>query len=149
MARKTLTYTVTSEGRDKGKVFSITEMSAHQAERWAARLLFALMNSGIEVPEDVSTMGLAGVAKLGFKALGSIPFELAEPLLDEMFECVKIMPNPSNPNIVRGLVEDDIEEVTTRLILRKEVFGLHVDFFTNAAPFATASSMAAAQQLAV
>jgi len=41
---------------------------------------------------------------------------------------VQYQPSPVKPEIVRGLIEDDIEEVATRIQLRKAVFELHVDF---------------------
>lgn len=132
MARRTQSYTVTDEGRDLGKVFVITEMPASQAERWAMRALMALAQSGLDLPDDVQAMGMAGVAALGFQALAGIDFEKAEPLLQEMFECVKVVPDPSRTEVVRSLIETDVEEVVTRLKLRKEIFSLHVDFFTNA-----------------
>lgn len=128
MARKTANITITEEGRDKGKLFVITELSARQAESWAFRALLALMASNVEVPEGVENLGMAGLAVLGFQALNGLKFELAEPLLAEMFTCVQIMPNPKNAMVIRSLVEDDIEEVTTILKLRMEVFNLHTDF---------------------
>ena len=36
--------------------------------------------------------------------------------------------------VTRALVEDDIEEVATRLSLRKDILSLHIDFFTAVAP---------------
>ena len=36
MARNVVNYTAT-DGRDKGKVFLLTEMSARQGEEWAMR----------------------------------------------------------------------------------------------------------------
>jgi hypothetical protein len=133
MARKTLTYTVTDEGRDKGKVFILTEMAASQAERWALRALSALAASGVDVPDDIATAGLAGVARLGVQAFGGLPWEKAEPLIEEMFKCISILPDPAKPGVTRILIEDDIEEVTTRLKLRIELFKLHMSFFPRGA----------------
>lgn len=133
MARKTATVTISAEGRDKGKSFFLTEMSAERSEEWGERALLALVRGGVDVPENVLGLGLAGIAVLGLKALQGLPWELTKPLLDEMFTCVQRMPNPGKPDVVRGLVEDDIEEVKTRLQLRWEVLKLHIDFFTDAA----------------
>jgi hypothetical protein len=132
MARREARVVVDAKGRDKGKIFVLTEMSADKAERWATRLLFALINNGAEFPENIISMGMAGIAAIGIKSLGKLPFEQAEPLLEEMFECVRIQPNVKDPNLTRILIEDDIEEVATRIYLRKELFKLHIDFFTNA-----------------
>jgi hypothetical protein len=139
MARKTKTVVIESEGRDKGKMFHITELPASQSEAWATRALFVMMNCGVEVPDDLLSAGLAGIAAIGIKSLSRVPYEMAKPLFDEMMECVAIVPDPKQPAVRRGyggvgpLIEDDIEEVTTRLILRKAVFDLHLDFFLGAA----------------
>jgi hypothetical protein len=135
--RKTATVTITAEGRDKGKMFAITEMSADASERWALRAFFALMNTGIEIPADIAESGMAGIATMGLAALGKLPYYAAEPLLDDMWACVQAVPNPASPGTVRALVDEDIEEVATRLQLRKEVFALHTDFFTAASTSTT------------
>jgi hypothetical protein len=134
MALKTARVKIDAPGRDLGKTFVLTEMAAEPAERWAMRLVFALMNSGVELPDNIMGAGMAGIAAIGVKALGKLPFEAAEPLLLDMFDCVTIAPDPKNPNLTRSLVTGDIEEVITRLMLRKELFKLHIDFFTTAEP---------------
>ena len=105
MARNTANYTVTEEGRDQGKVFVLTEMPASRAESWAMRALLALMAGGIEVPEGFERMGMAAMAEIGIKALAGLKWEVAEPLLAEMWSCVQIMPDSSKPHIVRNLIE--------------------------------------------
>lgn len=127
MARKVLSVTIHAEGRDKGKVFRLTEMPASRAERWGARALAALLSSGVEVPEDILSAGLPAVAHFGISIFSRMDFDAAQPLLDEMFECVEIQPDPSKP-VYRRLIEDDIEEVLTRLTLRSEVFFLILGF---------------------
>ncbi len=144
MTRKTARITIDAAGRDKGKTFVLTEMDADSAERWAMRLAFALMNSGVDLPENITGMGMAGIAAIGIKALGKLQYEVAEPLLVEMFNCVVLAPDARNPNLTRTLVPGDVEEVETRLLLRKEVIKLHIDFFTNAAPSIQESTSAAA-----
>lgn len=134
MARKTEIVNVTSEGRDKGKQFIITEMPALRAERWAFRALLALAHSGVQLPEGAADGGMAVLASAGLQALNSLDFEEARPLLDEMWSCVQIVPDPKNQSIVRPLViregeGDDIEELTTIFQLRERIFRLHTDFF--------------------
>lgn len=124
MARKTIEITIASEGRDQGKTFSITEMSAVQAEKWAWRAFMGLDAVGIDVPER---SGIAGLALIGLRALTKMRWDTAEPLLDELMSCVKIRsPNPRAG--FRDLVENDIEEIRTRLELRDAVFALHTGF---------------------
>lgn len=126
--RKTKIVTITDSGRDQGKAFLLTEMPASKAEKWAARAILALAKSGVEIPKNIEKGGVAGIAVLGLKALMTMNFTDAEPLLDEMMQCVQAVPNPAMPNVIRPLIEDDIEEVSTRVSLRAEVFALHTNF---------------------
>ena len=141
MARKIAIITIDTVGRDQGKIFILREMPASQAERWAFRALSALAASGVELPDDIANAGLAGVARIGLQAFGGISWEKAEPLISEMFDCVTIQPG-QNPAVVRALIEDDIEEVTTRIKIRMELFKLHMDFFKAAAPSIQGSAAA-------
>ncbi|MBO1014940.1 hypothetical protein IPU70_15370 [Achromobacter sp. SD115] len=141
MARKQTTLTIGAEGRDKGKVFILTELSAYEAEEWAGRALFSLMNAGVEIPDNIAEAGLAGVAAMGMKAIAKLPFDSAKPLLDKMMDCVQIQPSP---NVTRELMSGDVEEVATLFTLRKKVLGLHLDFFTAAAPSTSGSKSTAA-----
>ncbi|MGF6633525.1 hypothetical protein OKW39_000676 [Paraburkholderia sp. MM6662-R1] len=128
MTRKSVTYTVQAEGRDKGKVFKLVEMPAERGEKWAIRALLALGRAGMNIPESAIREGMGAMARVGLDALMRVEFHEAEPLIDEMMECVSIIPDPSKPEVVRGLVADDIEEVVTRVVLRREVFRLHTGF---------------------
>ena len=128
MARKEASF-VAQTGRDKGKEFLITEMSATQAESWAFRVILAIGNAGIEIPDNLASQGMAGLMAVGYMNLLKIPFDAAKPLLDEMMGCVQIVPSA---NIKRPLIEDDIEEVKTRLLIRKAIWDLHMDFFLDA-----------------
>lgn len=131
--RKTSTITITTEGRDVGKVFLLTEMPASHAENWGMRALAAIARAGLELPPELESAGMAGVASLGpsFRLHGAIAPEDVEPLMAEMMNCVQIVPDPKQPLVTRGLVEDDIEEVATRLLLRGEVMHLHTGFSIN------------------
>lgn len=136
MTRRSETITIATEGRDKGKVFEITELPAMQGEKWAMRAFLALAKSGIDLPEDFGSGGMAAIALVGFKALGNVAFADAESLMDEMFTCVDLLPDPSNPQVKRNgakLLPEDIEEVATLLFLRKRIFELHTNFSQLAA----------------
>lgn len=144
MARKTLAVQIDTEGRDKGKVYFLTEMPASQGEWWAIRVFLAMARNNVDVPDDIRDQGMAGLAIIGFKALGGMTPHDAKPLLDEMMACVQIIPDPSKPNVIRALIEDDIEEVTTRVRLRREVFTLHTGFSFPDAPSTSGSASGAA-----
>jgi hypothetical protein len=144
MSRKTENYKVPDEGRDFGKVFVLTEMPASRSEAWAMRALFALLANNADIPPNIVSMGMAGMAQVGIKALSGLRWEVAEPLLAEMWSCVQFMPDPSKPHIVRPLIEEDIEELITRVKLRGEVWKLHADFLKAVAPSILENMQAAA-----
>ena len=125
--RKTSEFHAT-KGRDNGKVFKLEELSADAAEWWAIKCFLAIGNSGLDVPDELASQGMAGLVAFGVQALFKLKQEDAKPLLDEMMQCVKLK---SSGNIVRELVSDDIEEVMTRFELRKAVIDLHTGFFSN------------------
>ena len=139
MARKTKKITIDSKGRDHGKIFLITELDAWSAEAWATEALFAMMNAGVDIPEGIEQAGLAGVAALGLAALTKVQYDKAKPLIEKMMSCVIIQPSPE---VVRELIPDDIEEVGTLLLLKKEVLLLHLDFFTTGGASILASGAA-------
>ena len=144
MARRVMTFTATT-GRDAGKVFRITEMPAAQAEKWAVKAFLAAAKGGIQLPDNAADSGFAGVAQAGFAMLSNMPSEMAFDLLDEMMACVQFQPNPAKPEVVRGLVDDDIDEVMTRIQLRKAVFDLHVDFSQAAGSLNSAHPQSASE----
>jgi hypothetical protein len=136
MSRKTSDVTITEEGRDQGKTFHIREMAALKAERWAMRALIAVGKSGVDLPDGIAAGGgMRSLAILGVQAIMRMDFADAEPLLDEMLECVSVKPDPKRPEVVRALmVEEDIEEISTLLRLRQEVLELHTGFFSKGRP---------------
>lgn len=147
MSRKQEIVVIEDEGRDKGKVFIITEMASDRGERWAIRALLALTNAGVMIDDKSLSAGMAGIAAVGLEALGRLSFEVAQPLLDEMFTCIKIKPSEKAPprEILQG-DDGDIEEIKTRLTLRMAVLKLHVNF-SKAAEAPTTESAQAAQPI--
>ena len=123
--RRTETVEFT-EGRDAGKKYQITEMSAEAAEWWAFRALQAIAGADAELNLQAP---LADMAAQGIKALARVHPDQAKPLLDEMMACVQILlPATQKP---RPLLDGDIEDVMTRFNLRKAVVGLHLGFSTG------------------
>lgn len=144
--RKTLRFTVPGVradkigSRDAGKVFLLTEMPADQAERWALRALFAMETAGIQLPEDAAAAGLASLYAIGLKAITTVPWKDAEPLLAEMMECVQYVPEAAGvqPQRIMDGAQSQIEDVGTRLLLRAKVFELHTGFSLPVAPLTSA-----------
>lgn len=125
MARRTRIHTVGADGgRDAGKAFLITEMDSESAEWWAFQVLQALLGSDAAIDFDAP---LAQMARQGFGALSKLPPDKAKPLLEQMITCVRVKLPGSNDS--RDLLPNDIEEVKTRIMLRKEVLELHTGFF--------------------
>jgi hypothetical protein len=137
MSRKRHIVQIEAEGRDKGKHFLVTEMSAWDAEKWATKALLALGRSGVDIPDDAIDAGMAGVMAAGLSGFARLPYDDAAPLLDEMMACVAFVPDPSRLDsvtgrpIARALLkgeDGDIEEVATLVRLRSEVAELHLGF---------------------
>jgi len=135
MTRRTDDILITAEGRDKGKLFCITEMTAAAAEEWALRAILALSKNGVEIPDEViEAPSLAGVAFVGLKAFGKVNAAEMIELFRDCMKCVEIYPGYELGNekkFKRALIEGDsadIEEVQTRVFLRTEVISLHLGF---------------------
>ena len=126
MARKTID--VAGVGRDEARVYRITEMSAFKAEKWAIRALWVIASKSVDLPEVFDNAPFAEFVKVGLSALFKVDYSDAEPLLDEMMTCVSLVTQAG----VRPLImADDFEDLRTIIKLRKEIFALHTDFFTQ------------------
>ena len=130
MALKTKQITI-EHGRDKGRVFLITEMSAAHADNWAMRALIALANGGVDLGGLSPQQGMMGMAGVALDALGRLKADDAIPLLNELLDCVQIIPEGGRPRPL-NLDFGDVEDFTTLWRLRKEVFALHTDFLQHA-----------------
>lgn len=130
MARRTVEVVIETEGRDKGKTFVIKEKPADAVERWCVKALLAAGKGGVDIPDSMVEGASSALVAAGLKLIAQIPYELAQPLLDEMMECVKFQPvNRNVPLIDIGRGENcAIEEVRTFLELRKRIIELHVGF---------------------
>lgn len=125
MARRTKVFKIEDDkSRDYGREYLLTEMPADNAEWWAFRVLQALLGADADIDLNAP---LAQLARQGLGALGKLSPDLARPLLDEMIACVRV--KLPNSNESRELLPGDIEEVKTRIMLRKEIFELHIGFF--------------------
>jgi hypothetical protein len=147
MARHTLVYIINEDNRDRGKTFLITEMPARKAESWAMRAIIALMANNADLPEGFEHAGMAGMAEVGMRALTGLKWDVVEPLMEEMMQCVEYIPDPSKMYRKRKIIDEDIEEIMTRINLRAEVWKLHTDFLKAVAP-QFLGKQAAAQEIA-
>lgn len=149
MARRTEIVRIEAQGRDQGKRFKLTEMAATDGEAWGMRALLALMRGGVDIPFDtMKDNPMAGIAVIGLQMLQGLPWDLLQPLLADMWACVQIVPDPADAEgkAARGLFEEDVQEIATRLYLRRRILELHIDFFTDATLWEQARGWVAAMQ---
>jgi hypothetical protein len=113
------------EYRDHGRRYLVTEMPSPKAEKWFQRAVNGLATAGVNLQGIEPGMGALAFTVISIDAVFRMPWNLAEPLIDEMFECVQFVMESGQP---RKLLPDDIEEVATRILLRGEVADLHLGF---------------------
>lgn len=133
MARKEITFIVEDEGRDKGKEFLITEMSAWDADEMAQDIFRAMGECGFsEIPADVITMGCAGLATVGLSVVSASSPEIARMLRDRLMNTVQVVITHEGQQQVRAVKSIDFEEVTTIRKVMDQVFKLNFDFLAIA-----------------
>lgn len=140
MAIKATTVTIT-EGRDRGKKFKITEWPCIRSEHWILRAVFGLGKAGVEIPPEILQLGAAATVYAIASQASRIPSRLGIRLADELMECVQRVED----KLDRSLVDEDIEDVTTRLRLKGEVLKLIFGFFVPAASPSSAPPVSGAQ----
>ena len=147
MARKTKTITL-EKGRDKGKSFLITEMPVTRADKWANTALLAMLRGGVDVgnvnfgliadtigvgdaPKIDPMGGMLELARITIAGLGNVTETVGQELLDQLInDCAQVV---SSGGVVRQMlsIDDEIEDLKTLWMLRKESFLLHIDFLAD------------------
>ncbi|EMG5773588.1 hypothetical protein V5D82_003002 [Yersinia enterocolitica] len=134
MARKEIIYIVDAEGRDNGKEFIITEMSAWDADSLAQDIFRAMGDSNYTgIPADVIAMGCAGLATVGLSVISASSPDVAHALRDRLMSTVEIVithDGNRSRRQVKGSI--DFEEVSTIRKLLDKVFQTNFDFLTIA-----------------
>ncbi|ENF3463380.1 hypothetical protein SM871_004427 [Yersinia enterocolitica] len=134
MSRKQITYTVEDEGRDKGKEFIITEMSAWDAEELSEEIYRAMGHGEFNsLPADVVAMGVAGLATVGVSVLAAAPASVSRPISDRILSTVEIVITNEGKDITRSIKPLDFEEISTIRTLKDKVFELNFGFLSLAA----------------
>lgn len=134
MARKEIPFIVEEEGRDKGKEFLITEMSAWDADALAQDIFRAMGDSNYSgIPADVIAMGCAGLATVGLSVISASSPEVARQLRDRLISTVDIIITSEGQRQQRKVNGSlDFEEVSTIRSLLDKVFQVNFDFLTIA-----------------
>ena len=132
--RREAQWTVTAEGRDKGKIYHLREMPSVPAEAWFMRAMQMLIRAGIEVPSNIFEQGAQGFIIMGIGAcltgLGQAPYEDYKLLMDDMLTClVGYQEAAGAPKITNfNQIMEQTEEVSTLVKLREEIISLHLGF---------------------
>ncbi|MDT7411297.1 hypothetical protein RQL30_10255 [Citrobacter freundii] len=134
MARKEIPFIVEEEGRDKGKEFLITEMSAWDADSLAQDIFRAMGDSNYSsIPPDVIAMGCAGLATVGLSVISASSPEVARQLRERLMSTVDIVITNDGKRQQRKVNGSlDFEEVSTIRSLLDKVFQVNFDFLTIA-----------------
>ncbi len=134
MARKEIPFIVEEDGRDKGKEFLITEMSAWDADSLAQDIFRAMGDSNYSsIPPDVIAMGCAGLATVGLSVISASSPEVARQLRDRLMSTVDIIITSDGKRQQRKVNGSlDFEEVSTIRSLLDKVFQVNFDFLTIA-----------------
>lgn len=134
MARREIPFIVEEEGRDKGKEFLITEMSAWDADTLSQDIFRAMGDSNYNsIPADVIAMGCAGLATVGLSVISASSPEVAKTLRDQLMSTVDIVishDGQRQQRKVNGSI--DFEEVSTIRALLDKVFEVNFSFLTIA-----------------
>lgn len=129
MARKEIPFIVEEEGRDKGKEFLITEMSAWDADSLAQDIFRAMGESNFSgIPSDVMSMGCAGLATIGVNVVSASSPEVARQLRDRLMSTVQIVITHDGNRQMREVKPIDFEEVSTIRTLMDQVFKVNFEF---------------------
>lgn len=122
-----------SAGRDKGKVFLLTEMPAVQADDWVTQAQFLIA----QATRECDALGLAEDDPLRLVAQGRA---FKDPSLKAWWSCVAYQHNPKHAPqpIVQGPA-CQIDEIATINTLLREVYELHTGFFSPDDPSTSGS----------
>lgn len=128
MSLKSKTITI-QKGRDAGKTFLISEMPIVKLDNWSMRALFAVAKGGVDLEGISPNMGGLGMANVALKALAGIDTDVGIPLLNELLDCVQVVPSGGNARSL--LLDSDVTELSTLFTLRKEALAIHLDFLVQ------------------
>lgn len=128
-----------TEGPDAGKTFVIEKMTLIKGDRWANRVALALCKSGVDISgfttrgkdgktEFKGLLDMTGVINTALKALGGVDDNVAQSLLDELMQNVKV--RLANGSVRPLIIETDITDIGTLWKLRIESIKVNLDFLT-------------------
>ena len=106
------------------KRFTITKMSAYQAEQWLYRAAFAL-GRGVDDIQQV----FSGDPQTLLRSILSVPYESAKPLLDDLLSCCTLVQGNALRRLTSAEACSAIESPLTLTKLRVESLKANFGFF--------------------
>lgn len=141
MSLKSITYTIDNEkSRDNGKSYLITEMHVLDIDEWSIRVGSAMARGGLDVRDinlanGISTETIGGILELmnlGIQGFGNMASQETIDLLNELVDrCVQFVPSGGKPRRLDIRDANDVQDLKTLWIIRKEAFNLHTGFFAQ------------------
>ncbi len=128
MGRNSERVVIDAPGRDLGRVFILTEMDSWAALMITAKIAHALSLSGINVPEVAKSP--EGLAEGGIRLMSYIAPAVAEPILNELRDCIGVMPPKAKAGAVPQplIPENQPHEIKTWFTLLTKLYYLHLGF---------------------
>lgn len=127
MARKETTIELMD--RDHPLTIKIKEMPATKLESWIIRAVLLLASSGGNMPKNMDmTEAGAYLSEHGISALGSVDYDKAQPLLDELMGCCSIVIDRVEKRLTPEIIDDHIQDVGTLFKLKLEAGKLNLGF---------------------
>lgn len=122
MARKQIDITI-EDGRDKGKVFKIEEMSAVQMDKWVMKALGLLGRDGA----DISLIGNMTLQDM-LASISKSPVDDVQPLFDELLACCYFKDENREVQLKGNIIDSIVEDWTTLTQLKVEALKLNLGF---------------------
>ena len=111
------------------KRFTITKMSAYQAEQWLYRAAFAL-GRGVDDIQQV----FSGDSQTLLRSILSVPYESAKPLLDDLLSCCTLVQGNALRRLTSAEACSAIESPLTLTKLRVESLKANFGFSSMETP---------------
>lgn len=128
---KSIEY-IPEDGKDKGRVYTVTRMDAITGDRWARHIIRGLARAGHRTPstEKLLDMGIAGIAGMTVAVISNMTYGDQERAFEGLLKCITVKGALGEAN--RELKPYDLNDVHTLPKLREEAFRLNVDFLAAA-----------------
>lgn len=133
MPRKQEFVTIDADGRDKGRIFILTEMDAWAAIRWCAKAMLALAQTGAQMPSGALAKAAEGgpetLAILGTQLFAFLPEPVALALMEEAKTCVAFQSSVGTSQPIYKGDQCQVEEPSTWFKLLQRLLVIHLGFF--------------------